>query len=159
MVFVKRVLPPAPSRRRRGRAYAIGAVLVVLIGGLIGFAYQSVEDAHHASEASAEPEPATPAPPEPKETLGSLEATKSLQIRQQEELGLKWVENGDKAAVDGLTDLALTAYKTGLAYLEGSGGCQSTMAKAVRAKIANVQKKPYDLACAQAGYNAGTKGK
>jgi hypothetical protein len=46
-----------------------------------------------------------------------------------------------------MTDMAILDYRTGLGYLEDSGGCQSTMAKAVREKIANLQKKPYDVPC------------
>jgi hypothetical protein len=144
MAFVKRIF----SLR-----FTVGVILAVLTGGLIEFAYQRIEDAHNASKAEAEP----PVPPE-KEKSGLLEIKKPLQSRQ-EEMGRQWVENGDKAAADGLTDLALIAYKTGLAYLEDSGGCQSAMAKAVRAKISNLQKKPYDFPCGQTSDNVGTKGK
>jgi hypothetical protein len=147
MPFVKRVVPPR---------YIIGVMLVVLTSGLIGFVYQIIEDAHNASEALTGAESAPPVPPESKEKSAIFGIRKSLQSGQ-EELGLKWVENGDKAAADGLADVALIAYKTGLAYLEDSGGCQSAMVKAVRAKIANIQKKPYDFPCTSD--NAGTKGK
>jgi hypothetical protein len=128
------------------RSCSIVISLVVLVGGVIGWSvYERAQDARQASEAFQE-EPAPPLPRGPQNESGLSRITKSLHD-QREEMGLKWAKNGDKAAADGLTDTALVAYKTSLAYLEDSGGCQGTMANAVREKIASIQKKPYDVPC------------
>jgi cytochrome c-type biogenesis protein CcmH/NrfG len=123
------------------------AILVVLVGSVIGwFVYENAQDARQAAEAMSREERAPPPPPESQKEAGLGRTQKSLQDPQQEK-GLKWVQNGDQAAADGLTDEALVAYKTALGYLEDSGGCQSTMAKVVRERIANIQKRPYDVPC------------
>jgi cytochrome c-type biogenesis protein CcmH/NrfG len=137
----------ASVKRVTSRTYLMVAILVVLVGSVIGwFVYENAQDARQAAEAMSQEERAPPPPPESQKEAGLGRTQKSLQDPQQEK-GLKWVQNGDKAAADGLTDEALVAYETALGYLEDSGGCQNTMAKIVRKRIANIQRKPYDVPC------------
>jgi hypothetical protein len=136
----------ASVKRIVSRTYAIVTVLVVLVGGATGqFVYAMAEDARQAAEAVPQDGRAPPLPPQPQEQAALGSSTKTWP--QDLQKGLKWVQRGDNAAVAEMTDMAILDYRTGLGYLEDSGGCQSTMAKAVREKIANLQKKPYDFPC------------
>jgi hypothetical protein len=112
----------------------IVTILVVLIGVATGgFVYGMIQDARQAAEAVPQSRPGS--------------STKPWGQNPQEEKALKWIQRGDKAAADQMTDIAILAYGLGLGYFEESGGCQSAIAKAIREKIANLQKKPYDIPC------------
>jgi len=118
---------------RSARTYAVVGVLVALIGGVAGgIVYAMAQDARQATEAR------------PSRLASS---TKRSPQDQREEKGLNWVERGDKAAATEMTDVAILDYRMALEYLEDVGGCQGTMAKAVREKIAKIQKKPYEAPC------------
>jgi hypothetical protein len=120
-------------KRVVSRTYAVVGVLVVLVGGMTGgVIYAMAQDARQATEARPS-------------RLSS--STKQLPQDQREEKGLYWVERGDKAASIGMADVAVFDYRMALEYLEDVSGCQSTIAKAVREKIAEIQKKPYDATC------------
>lgn len=137
-------------KRIVSRAYAIIAILVVLVGGMAGqFVCAMAEDARQAAEAVPQEGRTPTLPPEPQEQSALGSSTKKWP--QDLQKGLKWVQRGDNAAAAEMMDMAILDYRTGLGYLEDSGGCQSTIAKAVREKIANLQKKPYDSPCTADG--------
>ena len=135
-MFVLGLEVRASVKRVVTRTCTIVTILVVLIGVVTGgFVYGMARDARQATEAV------------PREQSGPVRSTKTWRQNSQEEKGLKWIERGDKAAADQMTDIAILAYRLGLEYFEDSGGCQSAKAKAIREKIANLQKKPYDVPC------------
>jgi hypothetical protein len=120
-------------KRVVSRTYAVVGVLAVLVGAATGgFVYAMAQDARQAVEAR------------PSRLASSA---KQSPQDQREEKGLNWVHRGDKAAATEMADVAILDYRMALEYLEDGGGCQSTIAKAVREKIANIQKKPYDAPC------------
>jgi hypothetical protein len=135
-MFVLHLEVRASVKKVVTRTCTIVTILVVLIGVVTGgFVYGMVQDARQAAEAVR------------REQSGPVRSTKTWQQNSQEEKGLKWIQRGDNAAADQKTEIAILDYRLGLEYFEDSDGCQSAVAKSIREKIANLQRKPYDVPC------------